>query len=52
MIAIIREYEREDFLWESHRLGRSLMLSARAKDNAGLEEFMIREFFEDPRQQW
>jgi hypothetical protein len=49
MISIIREYEQEDFLWESHRLGRSLMLSARAKDNAGLEEFMMREFFVDPR---
>ena len=48
MIAIIREYEQEEFLWESHRLGRSLMLSARARDNAGLEEFMLREFFDDP----
>ena len=48
MISIIREYEQEDFLWESHRLGRNLMLSARARDNAGLEEFMMREFFEDP----
>ncbi len=45
MIAIIREYEREDFLWQSNRLGRSLMLSARAQDNAGLEEFMMRDFF-------
>ena len=49
MISIIREYEQEDFLWESHRLGRSLMLSARARDNAGLEEFMMREFFVNPR---
>lgn len=45
MIAIIRENTQEDFLWVSRRLGRSLMLSARAKDNAGLEEFMMREFF-------
>jgi len=45
MIAIIREYEREDFLWQSNRLGRSIMLSARARDNTGLEEFMMREFF-------
>jgi hypothetical protein len=44
MIAIIREYEQEDFLWESRRLGRNLTLSARARDNAGLEEFMLREF--------
>ena len=49
MISIIREYEQEDFLWESHRLGRSLLLSARARDNAGLEEFMLREFFVNPR---
>lgn len=45
MIAIIRDYEREDFLWVSQRLGRSVTLSARARDNAGLEEFMMREFF-------
>jgi hypothetical protein len=45
MIAIIREYEQGDFLWESRRLGRDLMLSARPRDNAGLEDFMMREFF-------
>ncbi len=45
MIAIIRDYEREDFLWVSQRLGHSVTLSARARDNAGLEEFMMREFF-------
>jgi outer membrane biosynthesis protein TonB len=49
MISIIREYERNDFLWESQRLGRSLMLSARASDNAGLEEFMLLEFFPELR---
>jgi hypothetical protein len=48
MIAIIREYEQQDFLWESQRLGRSLTLSARPKDNAGLEEFLMLEFFDDP----
>ena len=48
MIAIIREYEKEDFVWESYRLGRSLRLSARARDNAGLEEFMLLEFFSEP----
>ena len=48
MIAIIREYEQEDFVWESYRLGRTLRLSARARDNAGLEEFMLREFFPAP----
>jgi len=49
MISIIREYEQEDFRWDSYRLGRSLTLSARARDNAGLEDFMLREFFDDPR---
>jgi len=48
IIAIIREYEQEEFLWESKRLGRNLTLSARAKDNAGLEDFMMREFFDAP----
>jgi hypothetical protein len=48
MIAIIREYEQGDFLWESQRLDRSLTLSARPMDNAGLEDFMMREFFGDP----
>jgi len=49
MISIIREYEQEDFVWDSYRLGRSLRLSARARDNAGLEDFMLREFFDDQR---
>jgi outer membrane biosynthesis protein TonB len=49
MIAIIREYEQQDFLWQSQRLGKSLMLSARPRDNAGLEEFMMLEFFGDPQ---
>ena len=48
MIAIIRDYEQQDFLWQSQRLGKSLMLSARPRDNAGLEEFMMLEFFGDP----
>jgi len=49
MIAIVREHEKENFLWESHRLGRQLTLSARAQDNAELEAFMMQEFFSDPR---
>lgn len=47
MIALIRENTQEDFLWVSQRLGRSVMLSAHPRDNAGLEEFMMREFFYD-----
>ena len=45
MIAIIREHEQEEFLWESPRLGRNVTLSARLRDNAGLEDFMLLEFF-------
>ncbi len=47
MISIIREFENEDFLWESQRLGRYITLSARARDNSGLEAFMMNEFFPD-----
>jgi hypothetical protein len=47
MIAIVREHEQGDFLWESHRLGRQLTLSARAGDNTELEAFMMKEFFFD-----
>ena len=48
MIAIIREYEVDDFVWESHRLGRNITLSARLPDNVELEEFMMHEFFDGP----
>jgi len=48
MIAIIREHEPGDFSWESKRLGRSVTLSARLTDNSGLEDFMMREFFDLP----
>ncbi len=47
MIAIVRESESGDFQWESHKLRRWVTLSARAQDNAGLEDFMLREFFDD-----
>ena len=49
MIAIIREYEQDDFVWESQRLGRNVTLSARARDNAGLEDFLMIEFFGEQR---
>ena len=45
MIAIIREQEQEDFIWESTRLGRQVMLSARPRDSRGLEDFLMQEFF-------
>ena len=49
MIGIIREHEDGDFLWESPRLNRTVTLSARPRDEAGLRAFLMREFFEDPR---
>lgn len=49
MISIIREYEQEDFAWKSERLGRTITLSARPKDTATLEDFMMRDFFDTPQ---
>ncbi len=46
MIAIIREHDQGDFRWHSWRLHRIVVLSARAEDNAALEDFMLQEFFE------
>nr|WP_294841460.1 hypothetical protein [uncultured Methylotenera sp.] len=45
MIALIREHYQGDFTWESYRLGRSVTQSARLEDNAGLEDFLMMEFF-------
>ena len=45
MIELIRTHYQGDFNWDSHRLGRVVVLSARVEDTAGLEEFMMREFF-------
>jgi len=49
IIEIIREQENGNFLWESLRLRRDVTLSARPADNAGLEAFMMEEFFSDGR---
>ena len=49
MIGIIRDREPGDFVWISSRLGRDVTLSARPSDNAGLEAFMMQEFFGAPR---
>ena len=48
MIELIRSHYQGDFKWESHYLGRTVILSARAQDNEGLEDFLIREFFGTP----
>jgi hypothetical protein len=45
MIELIRRYYKGDFNWESQRLDRTIVLSARIEDSAGLEDFMLREFF-------
>jgi|SRR6185295_3993468 len=49
MIAIIREHEQGNFVWESIRLGREVSLSARMSDTAGLEDFLMQEFFSGTR---
>lgn len=48
MIELIRGHYTGDFHWESHRLGRTVVLSARAEDQPGLEEFLVKEFFGAP----
>ncbi|MDP3332795.1 MAG: hypothetical protein Q8S55_12580 [Methylococcaceae bacterium] len=45
MISLIRKHYQGDFNWESNRLGRTVVQSARPEDNAGLEDFMMMEFF-------
>ena len=45
MIELIRRYYQGNFNWESQRLDRVVVLSARTEDNAGLEGFMLKEFF-------
>ena len=47
MIELIREEKEGDFIWESHRLGRQITLSARLQDSAELQQFLLREFFSD-----
>ena len=45
MIELIRTHYPGNFNWESNRLGRVVILSARVEDSAGLEGFLMREFF-------
>ncbi len=51
MIEIIREQQPGDFEWYSPRLkGRSIVMSARPKDQKELEAFLLKEFYgNDPR---
>lgn len=46
MIELIRRYYKGNFNWESQRLDRVVVLSARPEDNEGLEAFLMKEFFE------
>jgi hypothetical protein len=48
MIDLIRTHYTGDFQWDSHRLGRVVVLSARPADQPGLEEFLMKEFFGSP----
>ena len=48
MIELIRTHYTGDFNWESYRLQRVVVLSARLEDSAGLEDFLVREFFGTP----
>ena len=43
MIEIIRKYYPGDFTWFSTRLDKTVTLSARKEDNAGLEDFLLHE---------
>jgi hypothetical protein len=45
MIEIIRREYSGDFNWESQRLGRVLVLSARMRDNDELVAVLKQEFF-------
>ncbi|MFL9923682.1 hypothetical protein PQR62_05380 [Herbaspirillum lusitanum] len=45
MIALIRKYYSGDFNWDSQRLGRVVVLSARPSDTKGLQAFLMQEFF-------
>ena len=48
MIQLIRGHYTGDFTWNSHRLGKSIVMSARPDDGPELEEFLLREFFGTP----
>lgn len=45
MIEMIRSHYPGNFNWESHRVGRVVVLSARVEDSAALEAFLLKEFF-------
>lgn len=48
MMALIREHYTGNFNWESRRHGRVIVLSAAPAQDAELEAFLYREFFDRP----
>lgn len=48
MIELIRAHYSGDFNWNSHRLGRVVVLSARPENNEALENYLLTEFFGTP----
>ncbi|MEO7495412.1 MAG: hypothetical protein ABIT83_05580 [Massilia sp.] len=46
MIELIRLEKDGDFEWESHRLQRTVKMSARPKDQKELEDFLFQEMFQ------
>jgi hypothetical protein len=46
MIELIRKEKPGEFEWESHRLGRTVKMSARREDEAELRAFLIKEMFQ------
>jgi hypothetical protein len=45
MVEMIRKEKPGDFIWESHRLGRNVPMSARKEDEKELTAFLLLEFF-------
>jgi hypothetical protein len=45
MIELIRKEKTGDFEWESHRLGKVVVMSARVQDTAALQSFLMKEMF-------
>lgn len=49
MIELIRKEKKGDFIWESHRLGKEVQLSARVEDTAQLTAFLMKEMYPEYR---
>ena len=49
MIEIIRKEKQGDFEWESHRLGRTVTMSARPEHTEALQAFLYKEMFPNYR---